>query len=147
MRQTDNLTVGDLMLRDLKTAREEDGVEKVYASMLEGRFRHMPVVDAKNRLVGIVSDRDLRNVLVFINDKDGERKAIGDKKLTIGRVMTREPMAADPGDSLKTAVRVMIKHKFGCLPVVDEKERLMGLVTETDLLKLLEELLTVKKAT
>lgn len=147
MRQTDNLTVGDLMLRDLKTAREEDSVEKVYASMLEGRFRHMPVVDANNCLVGIVSDRDLRNVLVFINDKDGERKAIGDKKLTIGRVMTPEPLAADPDDSLKTAVRVMIKHKFGCLPVVDEKERLLGLVTETDLLKLLEELLTVRKAT
>ena len=145
MRYTDAMTVGDLMRKDVITAREGDSVEKTYAEMLRGRFRHMPVVAEGNRLVGIVSDRDLRNVLVFLNDAQGNRQAVGDKTLTIGKVMTPEPMAADPGDSLKTAVRVMVKHKFGCLPVCDAAGKLVGLVTETDMLKLLEDLLAQPK--
>lgn len=141
MRHTDNLTVGDIMHKNLVTAYENDSVEKVYAAMLEGRFRHMPVVSKDQRLIGIVSDRDLRNVLVFLHDAEGVPQTVGDKHLTIGRVMTRDPLAADPSDSVKTAVKIMVKHKFGCLPVCDTDGKLVGLVTETDLLKLLEELL------
>ena len=96
----------------------------------------------KNReLVGIVSDRDLRNVLVFINDAEGNKEVIGNRALTIDKVMTREPLCADSGDSVKTAVRLMVKHKVGCLPVCDEAGLLLGIVTETDMLKLLEDLL------
>ena len=109
--------------------------------MLEGRFRHMPVVGEGGKLVGIVSDRDLRNVLVFVNDPEGGRSVVGDKKLTIGKVMTRDPLRADREDSVRTAVKLMIKHKVGCLPVCDENDRLLGIVTETDMLRLLEELL------
>lgn len=141
MRYSDQLTVGEIMLRDVVTAGESDNVESVYRMMLEGRFRHMPVVDAEKRLVGIVSDRDLRNVLVFLNEPDGNRSVVGDRKLTIGRVMTREPLRMDSDDSVKTAVKLMVKHKVGCLPVCDAKDRLLGIVTETDLLKLLEDLL------
>jgi CBS domain-containing protein len=145
MRYSDAMTVGDLMLKNPVTAAEGDNVEKVYAAMLQGRFRHMPVVSKGNKLIGIVSDRDLRNVLVFVNDPEGNKLMIGDEKLTIGRVMTREPFAAAAEDSVKTAVRIMVKHKFGCLPVCDGEGKLLGLLTETDLLRLLEELLSVKK--
>ncbi len=145
MRYSDAMTVGELMLKKPVTAAEGDNVEKVYAAMLEGRFRHMPVVAKDNKLIGIVSDRDLRNVLVFVNDSEGNKLMIGDQKLTMSRVMTREPFAAAPEDSIKTAVRIMIKHKFGCLPVCDGEGKLLGLLTETDLLRLLEELLSVKK--
>lgn len=141
MRYTDSLTVGEIMLRDLATAAESDPVHQVYAKMVEGRFRHMPVVKKNRELVGIVSDRDLRNVLVFINDAEGNKEVIGNRALTIDKVMTREPLCADSGDSVKTAVRLMVKHKVGCLPVCDEAGLLLGIVTETDMLKLLEDLL------
>lgn len=145
MRYTDKLTVGEIMLKDVVTASESDGVEKVYAEMISGRFRHMPVVAAGRRLIGIVSDRDLRNVLVFINDPQGQKEVMGNRNLTIAKVMTREPLVADMDDSVKTAVRLMIKHKVGCLPVCDEKGKLLGIITETDMLKLLEKLLVAKK--
>jgi len=145
MRHTDRMTVGEMMLKDVIVAREGDSVEKIYAAMIEGRFRHMPVVADDRTLVGIVSDRDLRNVLVFINEPDGSKEVVGNKKLTVAKVMTRDPLAADAEDSVKTAVRLMVKHKVGCLPVCDDKGRLTGIITETDMLKLLEELLTVPK--
>lgn len=145
MRHTDNLTVGELMLKDLITAAEGDAVHAVYAKMVEGRFRHMPVVKKNRELVGVVSDRDLRNVLVFIHDAEGKKEVLGNKALTIDKVMTREPLCADADDSVKTAVRLMVKHKVGCLPVCDAKGVLLGLVTETDMLKLLEDLLKVPK--
>lgn len=144
VRYTDKLTVGDLMLKDVITAKESDNVQQVYVRMLEGRFRHMPVVKA-GRLVGIVSDRDLRNALVIFHDGEGKKEIVGNRQLNVAKIMTREPLVADPGDSVKTAVRLMVKHKVGCLPVCDDDGRLLGLITETDMLRLLEELLTVKK--
>jgi CBS domain-containing protein len=141
MRYSDKLTVGDLMHRNVVTARMADNVEATYAAMLEGRFRHMPVVDAKGKLVGILSDRDLRNVLVFINEEDGKRSVVGDRKLTVEKVMTRDPMTADADDSVRTIVKLMVKHKIGCMPVCNEAGLLRGVITETDLLRLLEELL------
>jgi CBS domain-containing protein len=131
------------MLKGVVTAFEDFTVEQVYSSMLEGRFRHMPIVTKDKKLLGIVSDRDLRNVLVFINDPEGRKKAVGNQKLTISRVMTRDPLSASPEDSVKTAVKLMVKHKVGCLPVCDPDDKLLGIVTETDMLKLLESLLTV----
>lgn len=145
MRHTDKLTVAEIMLKNVVSARETYTVEQVYASMLEGRFRHMPVVNAKKQLLGIVSDRDLRNVLVFINDAQGSKKAVGNQKLVISRVMTRSPLTAAPDDSVKTAVKLMVRHKVGCLPVCDESGKLLGIVTETDMLMLLESLLSLKK--
>lgn len=144
VRYTDKLTVGELMLKDVITAKESDNVQQVYVRMLEGRFRHMPVVKA-GRLVGIVSDRDLRNALVIFHDGEGKKEIVGNRQLNVAKIMTREPLVADPGDSVKTAVRLMVKHKVGCLPVCDDDGRLLGLITETDMLRLLEELLTVKK--
>ncbi|MBL8032342.1 MAG: CBS domain-containing protein [Leptospiraceae bacterium] len=144
MRYTDKLTVGELMLKDVITAKESDNVQQVYVRMLEGRFRHMPVVKA-GRLVGIVSDRDLRNALVIFHDGEGKKEIVGNRQLNVAKIMTREPLVADSGDSVKTAVRLMVKHKVGCLPVCDDDGRLLGLITETDMLRLLEELLTVKK--
>jgi len=132
------------MLKDVITAKESDNVQQVYVRMLEGRFRHMPVVKA-GRLVGIVSDRDLRNALVIFHDGEGKKEIVGNRQLNVAKIMTREPLVADPGDSVKTAVRLMVKHKVGCLPVCDDDGRLLGLITETDMLRLLEELLTVKK--
>ena len=132
------------MLKDVITAKESDNVQQVYVRMLEGRFRHMPVVKA-GRLVGIVSDRDLRNALVIFHDGEGKKEIVGNRQLNVAKIMTREPLVADSGDSVKTAVRLMVKHKVGCLPVCDDDGRLLGLITETDMLRLLEELLTVKK--
>jgi CBS domain-containing protein len=141
MRYSDALTVGDIMQTDVVTTRVAENVEDTYRRMLEGRFRHMPVVGEGGKLVGIVSDRDLRNVLVFVNEPAGGRSVVGDTKLTIGKVMTRDPLRVEREDSVRTAIKLMIKHKVGCLPVCDENGKLLGIVTETDMLKLLAGLL------
>jgi CBS domain-containing protein len=97
MRYSDTLTVGELMHRNVVTATRRRQGRSDLCAMVEGRFRHMPVVDAKSRkLLGILSDRDLRNVLVFINDAaDGKKSVVGDRQLTVEKVMTRDPMTVD----------------------------------------------------
>lgn len=144
MRKSDTLTVAEVMHTAVVPARPEQSVEEAYRQMLEGHFRHMPVVTAQNKLVGVVSDRDLRNVLVFLNDSQHGQSFVGDRKLTVAKVMTREPLRVAKDDLVRTAVKLMVRHKVGCLPVCDENDHLLGIITETDMLKLLENLLQTK---
>jgi acetoin utilization protein AcuB len=86
-----------------------------------GRFRRVPVVEA-GLLVGILSDRDIREhggYLVFT---------------LVSGAMHSELITLKPTDTVETAARLMLKHKIGGIPVVDER-LVIGIVTTTDLLK------------
>jgi acetoin utilization protein AcuB len=124
-----SLTVRDVMVTDLVTVRPQESVRHAYRLMRDHRFRHLPVVEA-GRLVGIVSDRDLRPVLL---------------SPTLGRARVRELMSetlttVGPETPVEEAASLLVVKKIGCLPVIADG-RLMGIVTETDLLAVLVELL------
>lgn len=91
--------------------------------MRRGKFRHLPVVDARGKLVGVVSDRDL-----------------GRSASSVGEVMTRDVVTVQPSTDIRQAARLMRERKIGCLPVVEDG-RLVGILTEADVLCALEELL------
>ncbi len=92
--------------------------------MEEMGFRHFPVVDQDNQLVGVVSDRDLLR-------QRGQLDA-----LRIADVMVSAPVVLTPSDSVAKAAGVMISHKLSCLPLLEEG-RLVGIVTTIDLLSVL----------
>ena len=102
----------------------------------------MPVVDAAGRLVGIVTDRDVRRALPSpLMDADPtERDAMVDNT-PVSRVMTREPLTVEPGSPLTAAVRLICERKIGALPVVDDG-RLVGIFTQTDALRAFLDVLT-----
>jgi CBS domain-containing protein len=98
------------------------------------RLRHLPVVEDEH-LVGIVSDRDLRTVL----PSPATSLAVGEirfllDRLTVGQVMTHRVLIVAPDEPLAEAVRQMLEHKIGALPVV-ENGRLVGIITEIDVLR------------
>lgn len=129
------MLVRDLMKRDLFTARPDTPVLEARTLMTKERIRHLPVVEG-DRLVGIVTDRDIRLSL----PSSAASLSVWElnyllARLTVGQVMTRLVIAIAPGQDAREAAELMLGHKVGAVPVIDG-ERLVGIVTETDIVRL-----------
>lgn len=129
------MVVRDVMVKQVVTVGRKDTVQRAHQLMKEGNFRHLPVVE-RNRLVGIISDRDLRQVMLSPTLS----------QLTVGEIMTEDPITVDPQTPVQEAARLLVTHKIGALPVVEEGRALVGVVTETDLLSILAEFLGLLRA-
>lgn len=120
----------NLMTRDPITIDQHDRLSTAKAVMTAGNFRRLPVVD-DGRLVGIVTERDLHKYSGFL------------ESTKVTAAMRTSLVTVTPYDAVEDAALLMLKHKIGGLPVVDD-EKLVGIVTTTDLLKVF---LNVVKAT
>jgi CBS domain-containing protein len=116
-------------------------VRDAVALMRKRGIRHLPVLDPGRRLVGIVTDRDLRQVMfdVVIGRVDEDTARLGD--LLVRDVMTWGVVTVTPATDLREAVAVMRERRLGALPVVDEAAHVLGILTERDLLDALQALL------
>ena len=113
--------------------------------MRRKQIRHL-VVTEKERLVGIITDRDIRLNL----PSPATSLSVWEvnyllTRLTVGEVMTRQLITTSPERPVSEAVRLMLVHKIGALPVV-EGERIAGIITETDLLRAFARMLEVETA-
>jgi acetoin utilization protein AcuB len=101
--------------------------------MSENRFRQLPVVQDKE-LVGIITDRDIRSFLsgALLEDPAVRETAFNTQ---IREIMTTEPVTLTPDDNLEEAVELLIEQKMGGIPVVDDAEGLVGIVTYLDVLR------------
>jgi len=117
------ITMRDVMTHRLVTIGPETSCDEARRLMDEHRIRHLPVV-AEGRLVGMLSDRDVRSAAA---------RASG---IAVGKVMTPDPVMVAPKTRVEHAARAMLARRFGALPVVDDGA-LVGIVTYTDLLEAL----------
>ncbi len=101
--------------------------------MQKRRIRHLPIVQG-GALLGILSDRD-----VLVRARLGEDGTISVPHVPVVHAMTPSPATCEPDQSVSSIVRVMTERKIDAMPVLDARERLVGLVTSTDLLLLLIE--------
>jgi len=133
----EHLRVSELMSRGPVTVRQDATIGAGWRLMKGRKVRHLPVLGAGGRLVGIVTDRDLRQVIL---DPDIQAQLGNAPRalnvLTIKDVMTWGAITVRPDSDLREAARVMHTHKVGALPVVD-RGRVVGILTETDLVKTL----------
>jgi CBS domain-containing protein len=134
MSQADRIPVRTIMQEKIVTISAGESLSTVEDIMRLGRVRHMPVVSS-GKLVGVVSERDLlRSSLSSVSSHGtAERKAFL-YAIEIGRVMSQPPIVIPPDATVRQAAQVMAENKIGCLPVV-EGEELVGIVTETDVLR------------
>jgi len=127
------MKVKDIMTKEVATLGIEDELSLANDIMRLGRIRHLPVVSGET-LVGIISERDLfRSSLaqaLGYGNKD-TREVM--KTLHIKDVMVKQVTTVSPDTELKDAVALMAERKIGCLPVVQD-DKLLGLITETDVL-------------
>lgn len=126
--------VRDIMSEQIVTISSDDTLSTVEDIMTLGGVRHMPVVRAGS-LVGVVSERDLlRASLSNLTAFGTEQRRAFLHAVEIRRVMSAPPVVIHPDATVEEAALVMAERKIGCLPVV-EGARLLGLLTETDVLR------------
>ncbi|HEY5926242.1 MAG TPA: CBS domain-containing protein [Kofleriaceae bacterium] len=96
-------------------------------------LRHLPVVDDSGKLVGLVSHRDLlRAQISALSGLTAEERRARQADVRVYQVMTRDVWTVSPHTEAATVGRTLLDHRFGCLPVVDEDRRLVGIITERD---------------
>ena len=125
------------MTRRVVTVDPHTSVFEAQELMSQHRVRHLPVVEEGDKLIGIVSDRDIRSALPFHCFKDGISAEEKGKLegLKVKDIMTREVFTISPGFTIQDALLMIQNAKVGALPVVDEEGRLKGILSVRDLLR------------
>jgi acetoin utilization protein AcuB len=131
------MNVESIATKNVITVRTGDSILAASKLLREKGIRHLPVVDADGKLAGMLTDRDIKRAsaseatsleiheLLYLLDK-----------LDVSKVMTKNPLSVNPNTPVSEAAALMVKHKIGCLPVVDGS-RVCGIVTQIDMLRLL----------
>jgi acetoin utilization protein AcuB len=141
MRGARGIAVRDWMSRRVTTVPPEARLSEAAKLMQARKIRHLPVVDGAGRLVGIVTARDLRQAMFapMVQDELTNLRGVLDG-LAVRDVMTRGVISVRAATSVREAARLMYERKLGALPVV-ERDRLVGILTETDVLDAFQRLL------
>lgn len=134
--QYGEVKIQDVMRSSVLTATPENLVTAVVQQMRERRVRHVPVVTEGKKLVGILTDRDVRQAAA----SDEQPMAQYDlayllQKMAVKSIMTAHVHTVSGAATLAEAGQLMLHHKVGCLPVVRDEDILEGIVTVTDMLR------------
>ncbi|HEX9821883.1 MAG TPA: CBS domain-containing protein [Methylomirabilota bacterium] len=146
-RWVEPVPVRDWMKRRPVVVRADAPVAVAADLLRAGKIRHLPVVDRTGRLIGIVTDRDLRQ-LVFdpvVQEALGET-AVALSGLEVREVMTWGVVSVRPDTDLRAAARLMRERKIGALPVV-EGGIVVGILSEIDVLAAFEKVLGARLTT
>ena len=121
------ITVADFMSRELVTVKEDDDLALAESILRLGGIRHLPVV-RQGKLMGLVTQRDLLR-----SGASGGSPAA--RAIAARDIMTREVTTVGPETSLAHAAHLMLRHKYGCLPVCGPEGTLLGIITESDFVR------------
>lgn len=132
-----NLLVKDWMATDVVTVEPKTRMLDAHQLMRNNKIRRVPVVH-RGKVVGIITRSDVREA----EPSDASSLNVWEinyllNKLTVKDIMTKDVQTIRPGDTVKTAATLMHKLKIGALPVVDEKGKLVGILTESDIFRVL----------
>jgi acetoin utilization protein AcuB len=123
------------MTREVITVEPEANIFDAQQLMAVNKFRHLPVIDAAGRLIGIVTDRDIRSALPynFFKDSDSQKEKIS--ALKVKDIMTKDPISISPTYTIQDALLLIQNSNVGALPVVDDDRQLKGIISVRDLLR------------
>ena len=135
------MLVGERMTRNPVTITEDTSIDDALHLMRERKVRRFPIMDTAGHLVGIVSDKDLLHAA----PSPASTLSVYEMhyllaKLTVKKVMSSPVITISPDVPLEDAARIMADNKIGGLPVLDG-DKLVGIITETDIFKILLELM------
>ena len=119
------------------TIKSGSTLPDAYEIMKEYNIRRLPVVDNEDRLIGIIARSDVREA----QPSDATTLSIYElnyllAKLTVDKIMTKKVLTVKPETSVAEAARIMLDYKVGGLPVVDEQNHIVGIITESDIFRL-----------
>ena len=141
--------VQEIMTEQVICLEPQDNLARAMEVMQTEEIRHVPIMDEQEKFVGLVSDRDILRNLPFAGRRplplpkrfrehlfatDPGTKSL---QLPLESIMARKVLHILPSCSVCEAVDILYSKKVSCLPVVDEQEKLRGIVTVTDLMRAL----------
>jgi len=125
------------MTTDVITIHPETSIAEASELLVRNRVRHLPIIDEDGKLLGIVTDRDIRSAMPSTmsvgEEADRERERIS--RLEVRDIMTRKVVTLSPMHTLEDALLLMQRTKVGAFPVVDPEGRLMGILSVRDLMR------------
>ncbi|MFQ5612529.1 MAG: CBS domain-containing protein [Anaerolineae bacterium] len=132
-----NLLVKDWMTAEVISASPDTAMLEAHKTMREHKIRRMPVVK-NGKLVGIVTRSDVRqaepSAATSLNMWEINYLLA---KLHLKDIMTKEVISVRANDTIRTAATLMHDHQIGALPVVDDGDHLVGIITESDIFSIL----------
>ncbi|AMW99636.1 acetoin utilization AcuB family protein [Rummeliibacillus stabekisii] len=124
------MLIEEIMNKQVLTLQPTHTMADAAKLMKERKIRHVPVVDENGKLLGLVTERDLKNALPSSLLKDGDTSLY---HRTLDQIMITNPIIGHPLDFVEEVALILYEHRIGCLPIVSKGE-LVGIITGTDLL-------------
>ncbi len=147
------------MVKDVVVAKKGESIKHLFKLMDEGAILGVPVVDSDQSVIGVVTESDLikhfttlktpRGIyllgsIVFLNDVSSFNQNLKEHTAeTVEEIMTTEPILINEDDTLQTAIDIMSQKCINRLPVVGKNNRLVGIITRSDVLHELAKLTTI----
>ena len=132
------MTLSSITQADIVSIGMDESLKSALEVCTDRRIRHLPVVDENGALVGILTDRDIRYYLSprlgTISENNSDRATL---ERRVHTAMVRNVVTGTPDMSLGAAAKKLLQDRVGCLPVVDDDHRIVGVVTTSDFLLLL----------
>ena len=140
--------ISRFMTKDVVTLDRESDIAEAKQLMVRYRIRHLPVTRPDNTLIGIVSDRDIRSAMPSTFFHDHGIEEMETEKLTgvlVQEIMTKNPVSVSLSSTLQDALLLIEKTRVGAFPVVDENLKVVGIVSDRDLLNAFIHVLGIKE--
>ncbi len=133
-----DIKIKEIMTRPVISIKVDALFSEVAEKITQKKLRHLPVVDKNNKLVGLITQRDLYKISPPRKLEDGSWYYDKDElnNFILEKVMIPQPFSMKPDDSVGEAVLNMVQLKYGCVPVVFKNNVLCGIITQLDILKL-----------
>jgi len=129
------IKVYERMAHNPVTVTPEEALPDAMRKMEKGHFRHLPVIDKDEKLMGMLSDRDIRLIRPSLAFVDKEDAMIQLSSTAVQQAAVFDPVKVAPDTTLKEAADLMLRWQVGGLPVVDRQDRVVGMITYTDILR------------
>jgi acetoin utilization protein AcuB len=116
--------------------------------MVRYRFRHLPVIREDNTLIGIVTDRDIRSAMPskYLQVDFWEMEELGEVSgITTQEIMTKDPVTLSAASTIQDALLLIQRARVGAFPVVDDNRKVVGIISDRDLLRAFVNLLGIKE--
>ncbi|WP_181349898.1 acetoin utilization AcuB family protein [Thalassobacillus sp. CUG 92003] len=124
------MLIEEMMRTDIIKLKADDSIENALKLLNDYHIRHIPIVDDDNKVVGIVSDRDVRDASPSIFDRQSGANAL---KNDIQSIMSSPVITVHPLDFVEEVAAIFYDNEIACVPVTREN-KLIGMITEKDLL-------------
>jgi CBS domain-containing protein len=139
------MLVREIMTNDVTTLQEGDTMLDAAMIFARSSLRHLPVLRDSN-LVGVLTERDMKRFAPgLMSGVSSEKYNDLMENTPLAKVMTRDPLTLKPDQDVSDAADIFSTKRFGCLPVVEDG-KLVGIVTTTDMLKLLAQIIKDQRA-